>query len=56
MCKTCNGTGGINIEHSWGIEFHPCPSTNCDYDREKEVKKMLQYIDYRTAKMKGEIA
>lgn len=34
MCL-CNGSGGINKQHSWGIEFIPCPDTNCTFDRKK---------------------
>lgn len=31
MCKTCNNTGGINIDRGWMVEFHPCPDSHCDY-------------------------
>lgn len=34
MCL-CNGTGGIHIKHSWGIQFEPCPDTTCQFDKEK---------------------
>ncbi|WP_156520684.1 hypothetical protein [Oceanobacillus sp. Castelsardo] len=56
MCKTCNGTGGINTEHSWGITFHPCPDSHCEYKSETEKQKRLKYYEYRLAKLKGEIA
>lgn len=38
MC-ICNGTGGINIYHSWGVEFAPCPDTNCTFDREESDRR-----------------
>jgi len=43
MCNLCNGTGGLNIEHSWGIHFAPCP--NCDYDLEKAKNELQANID-----------
>lgn len=39
MCKTCNGTGGLNIEHSWGLQSFPCPDSNCDFDNEKAIRE-----------------
>lgn len=45
MCNLCNGTGGINIEHSWGIHFAPCPNTNCDFDEEKAWKETQEIIN-----------
>lgn len=44
MCQICNGTGGINIEHSWGVHFAPCPNSNCDYDREKAIQELDEEI------------
>ena len=38
MCA-CNGTGGIQIEYSWGIQFHPCPDTNCTFDKEERERR-----------------
>lgn len=38
MC-ICNGTGGINIYHSWGVEFAPCPDTDCQFDRQEADRK-----------------
>lgn len=38
MCA-CNGTGGIQIEHTWGITFHPCPDTNCTFDKEERERR-----------------
>lgn len=53
MCKTCNGTGGTNIEHGeWGVSFNPCP--DCDHEKEKE--RLRKYYEYRLAQLKGEIA
>lgn len=34
MC-ICEGTGGINIEKVGVLEFHPCPDTKCDFDKDK---------------------
>lgn len=34
MCA-CNGTGGIQIEKSSGVGYHPCPDTNCTFDKNK---------------------
>jgi len=31
----CNGTGGIHIQKSFGIEFHACPDSNCTFDKGK---------------------
>ena len=44
MCKTCNGQGGLEIEHKWGIQFKPCPDSHCDFDREEAWKKTQQSI------------
>lgn len=38
MCL-CNGTGGIQTVHGWGIQFDPCPDSNCEFDREKSRKE-----------------
>lgn len=38
MCL-CNGTGGINNYRSWGVEFAPCPDSNCQFDREASHRK-----------------
>lgn len=32
MCL-CNGTGSVGIKRDWGLEFAPCPDTNCQFDR-----------------------
>ncbi|MUV39446.1 hypothetical protein JNUCC1_03324 [Lentibacillus sp. JNUCC-1] len=42
MCQTCNGTGGLAIEHSWGIQFEPCPDTNCDFEVDNSDLERLQ--------------
>ena len=44
MCL-CNGTGGVQIEHTWGIEFHPCPDSNCKFDRNESE---IRYEDWKT--------
>jgi len=31
----CKGTGGINIQKSSGVGFHPCPDSNCTFDKSK---------------------
>ena len=42
MCA-CGGTGGIQTEHTWGITFHPCPDTNCEFDREKRKREYEEW-------------
>lgn len=42
MCL-CNGTGGINKYHDWGIKFIPCPDSNCTFDREKSWQDFLEW-------------
>lgn len=44
MCL-CNGTGGITIQHSWGVQFEPCPDSNCDFDRETAWQKTQVILD-----------
>ena len=51
MCL-CNGTGGITIQHSWGVQFEPCPDSNCDFDK----KKAIQELDQAIAKLKREMS
>jgi len=51
MCL-CNGTGGITIQHSWGIETQPCPDGKCDFDKEKAIQELDQAI----AKLKREMS
>lgn len=38
MCL-CNGSGGIQKQHTWGIEFIPCPDTNCTFDNASQEQK-----------------
>ena len=45
MCKTCGGSGGINIEHDWGIQFEPCPDSDCTFDQEKAQKEIFDTLD-----------
>jgi len=45
MCQTCNGTGGITLEHNWGLEVVPCPSSNCDFDKEAAWAETQAIID-----------
>ncbi len=52
MCKTCNGTGGINTEHSWGFSFHPCPDSHCDFDREKAWRETQATMERLRAGMR----
>lgn len=42
MCA-CNGTGGIQIEHSWGVQFHPCPDSNCQFDRTEHERNYNEW-------------
>lgn len=51
MCNLCKGTGGVNLEHSWGLETVPCINTNCDFDRGKAIAEMDAVIH----KMRTEI-
>lgn len=44
MCRTCNDTGGITIDRGWFAEYHPCPSTNCDYDRQASIERNLTIL------------
>lgn len=39
MCL-CNGAGGIKQVHSWGITYHPCPDSNCEFDREQASRDL----------------
>lgn len=39
MCELCEGTGGVNIIHSWGVEYLPCNHPKCDYDREHAIQE-----------------
>lgn len=43
MCL-CNGTGTINIQHSWGIIYQACPDSNCQFDRVAADKR---YEDWK---------
>lgn len=38
MCL-CNGSGGIKKQYTWGIEFIPCPDTNCTFDRQENERR-----------------
>jgi len=52
MCL-CKGTGGINIKQSWGIEFRPCPDTDCQFDREEADRKYQAFLQ-RLAELEEE--
>ena len=45
VCKTCGGSGGLNIEHDWGIQFEPCPDSHCTFDQEKAQKEIFDTLD-----------
>ncbi len=45
MCTTCNNTGGLTIKHSWGAQFLPCPSSDCDHDREQAIREEEEMIN-----------
>jgi hypothetical protein len=52
MCNTCNGTGGIHTEHSWGLQIQPCPSTNCNVnDRLRE--ESIAYVQHMLKELRG---
>ena len=42
MCL-CKGTGGIRIKHKWGVQFEPCPDTNCKFDRNEADRKYEEW-------------
>ena len=43
MCL-CNGTGGIQIGHSWGLEFKPCPDTDCQFDKDRADREYQAFL------------
>lgn len=51
MCEFCNGTGGVTLNHSWGAEFLPCLNSDCDYDRESDIRETENLME----QMKQEI-
>ncbi|MFD2628807.1 hypothetical protein [Oceanobacillus kapialis] len=51
MCKTCNGTGGINIAHSWGVSFHPCPDTNCNRNKDDVLGEAIEILEGKLREM-----
>lgn len=55
-CNTCNGTGGVYIDHGWGVEVHPCPSTKCREERERNREIFLQQIDLKLQELARETA
>jgi hypothetical protein len=42
MCKTCKGTGGLVIQHSFYTEFKPCPDSHCDFKRDDSDLERLR--------------
>jgi len=56
VCNTCNGTGGVYIDHGWGVEVHPCPSTKCREERERNREIFLQQIDLKLQELVRESA
>lgn len=40
----CNGTGGIHIQKSFGIEFHACPDSNCMFDKEQADRELEAFV------------
>lgn len=52
MCKTCNGTGGINIEHTWGWESHPCPNSDCTVN-ERLREELMRTVDQMLIELRG---
>lgn len=51
MCA-CNGTGGIQIEKSSGVGFHPCPDTNCTFDK-MEADREFAMFELRVRQFKN---
>lgn len=46
MCKTCNGTGGINIDHGWYVSFNPCPDRHCDFVPDNsDIERLLAELE-----------
>ncbi len=43
MCL-CKGTGGVNVRRSWGIEFIPCPDTDCKFDRDRADREYQAFL------------
>lgn len=56
MCQTCNNTGGIAIDNGWFIEYHPCPSTNCDYDGQAEFERNIAILEEKLKRSERETA
>lgn len=49
MCL-CKGTGVVHVINHYGIDFHPCPDSNCTFDKNKAdleyemwVKRGIEY-------------
>lgn len=51
----CNGTGGIHIKKPFGIEFHPCPDSNCMFDKE-QADRELEAFEFRVRQFKEQQA
>ncbi|WP_036574801.1 hypothetical protein [Oceanobacillus picturae] len=51
MCRTCNGTGGINKEHSWGIQFTPCPNRACRRDGNEVIDEAVSILEEKLREM-----
>lgn len=53
MCSLCNGSGGVNKQHSWGAEFIPCPGPSCDFDYKAEQERILNLVKESEFILKG---
>lgn len=43
MCL-CKETGGIQIEKSSGVAFHPCPDSLCTFDKMKADREFEAFV------------
>lgn len=51
MCRKCNGTGGVNTEHSWGISFDPCPNRACRRDGNEAIDEAIEILEGKLREM-----
>ena len=53
MCL-CGGTGGVHVNYTWGIEFHPCPDTRCRHNMAESKKRYEDWKKRMQAEMQEE--
>lgn len=54
MCL-CNGTGSVAVTNSWGIQFHACPDSSCEFDRHAAEKRYEEWKKRMYYQMEKEI-